>query len=438
MNKKNALTKTPTQKTIIWSLGLLCLLLLASIIIPGGGVWLNIAGMLESVAGVSVLISYNLSPQSRVYDLDNYVPLNVFDERFGGANKQIATKAGLTGEPMLDVGPYYEGYTEYRDTLSELCWTSFIFWVLFILVFIAMYLMLKKRGLGAFVPAVVMLGCIFAAPLLCVGTLVVFNTINAGGVYITTELTALIIFLCGYFRTEGNRQKDGTHIGQEDIDVLTATTNADAERIEEIIMDEPVKFSLAPVGDGVETSAFGGTPACELAIDKDMQSVPNVESVIVQEETPNQTAPAERVSTKAKEKRKYCSRCGNEIDPTTKKCTGCGKQYFKFNKSVAIILVLVTALASVSTLSVYQFENNQKLQLQIDALKSELKDVQAQKDSQTLDTKIAISHMRVIIGNQVHKIDCPKVNPDMRYRIIGIEGRIQAILSGYKSCPVCN
>jgi len=25
---------------------------------------------------------------------------------------------------------------------------------------------------------------------------------------------------------------------------------------------------------------------------------------------------------------KYCSRCGNAIDPTTKKCTGCGKQYF--------------------------------------------------------------------------------------------------------------
>lgn len=26
--------------------------------------------------------------------------------------------------------------------------------------------------------------------------------------------------------------------------------------------------------------------------------------------------------------KRFCSKCGNEIDPTTMKCTGCGKQYF--------------------------------------------------------------------------------------------------------------
>lgn len=48
---------------------------------------------------------------------------------------------------------------------------------------------------------------------------------------------------------------------------------------------------------------------------------------------------------------KYCSQCGSQIDPVTKKCTGCGKQYFKgikLNKfsitTIALSTLLITSI----------------------------------------------------------------------------------------------
>ena len=41
---------------------------------------------------------------------------------------------------------------------------------------------------------------------------------------------------------------------------------------------------------------------------------------------------------------KYCSRCGGKINNETKKCTGCGKQYFKGfkgNKTLTILLIIM-------------------------------------------------------------------------------------------------
>jgi cell division protein FtsB len=51
-----------------------------------------------------------------------------------------------------------------------------------------------------------------------------------------------------------------------------------------------------------------------------------------------------------KQTEKYCSRCGQIIDSSTKKCRGCGKQYFKgFSlKTVFIILLSVLLVASLA------------------------------------------------------------------------------------------
>lgn len=63
-------------------------------------------------------------------------------------------------------------------------------------------------------------------------------------------------------------------------------------------------------------------------------------------------------TTPQNKKIKYCSRCGHLIDPETKQCTGCGKQYFNFkglpwkkaiNVAAAILLVTFLTVAIVQT-----------------------------------------------------------------------------------------
>ena len=58
-----------------------------------------------------------------------------------------------------------------------------------------------------------------------------------------------------------------------------------------------------------------------------------------------------------KGKVRYCSLCGSQIDGYTKKCTGCGKQYFrgfKFNKFSVTVLILSLALIASIIVNVCQ------------------------------------------------------------------------------------
>ena len=45
---------------------------------------------------------------------------------------------------------------------------------------------------------------------------------------------------------------------------------------------------------------------------------------------------------------KYCSRCGKVIDPVTKKCRGCGKQYFKGISAKTVCIILLSILFAAS------------------------------------------------------------------------------------------
>lgn len=56
----------------------------------------------------------------------------------------------------------------------------------------------------------------------------------------------------------------------------------------------------------------------------------------------------------------YCKKCGSPINGITKKCNGCGKQYFKISKRVfAVTLVAVIAVGLVGT-NVYQYITNKQ------------------------------------------------------------------------------
>jgi len=72
------------------------------------------------------------------------------------------------------------------------------------------------------------------------------------------------------------------------------------------------------------------------------------------------TKVAESTAAPAKGKAKYCSLCGSRIDSNTKKCTGCGKQYFKGISwtIVLFILVIILAIALVFVITTSNNENS--------------------------------------------------------------------------------
>lgn len=67
-------------------------------------------------------------------------------------------------------------------------------------------------------------------------------------------------------------------------------------------------------------------------------------------ETSISTGHAEAAQTNLppRKKVKYCKRCGSLIDPDTKKCCGCGKQYFRQKMGVPIIVLTIICIISVS------------------------------------------------------------------------------------------
>jgi len=98
----------------------------------------------------------------------------------------------------------------------------------------------------------------------------------------------------------------------------------------------------------------------EVCVDQNEYRLPEAEEIIVIEGKENRTNP-EPEKTKQIEnadkkrsnvRQRYCKYCGHEINSNTKKCTGCGKQYFKFKVkpfvSVLVVLFLVVTYFGVN------------------------------------------------------------------------------------------
>lgn len=88
------------------------------------------------------------------------------------------------------------------------------------------------------------------------------------------------------------------------------------------------------------------------------------------------TAPAPTPQSGKPVKIKYCSRCGSAIDNKTKKCTGCGKQYFRglrFTKFSVTVIILVLVFAALSALCVLQYINVDRLETKVSDLEQQVK-----------------------------------------------------------------
>ena len=104
----------------------------------------------------------------------------------------------------------------------------------------------------------------------------------------------------------------------------TQTTNAPIKAVHETKSSEqPIHICLSE--EGVPSQTYGNyhVRGSDIMLVRDNES-PKVSSTSKTVVQPKKVVPPTEVRAS-----RYCSRCGNAIDPTTKKCIGCGKQYFK-------------------------------------------------------------------------------------------------------------
>lgn len=180
-----------------------------------------------------------------------------------------------------------------------------------------------------------------------------------------------------------------------------------------------------------------------------------------QQSAPTSMAPTNKHSTSYSPNRKlrYCSHCGKIIDHNTKKCTGCGKQYFrgipwKLLVKVALILMLIT-----SCVFNYYFYNeiksleseNEVLEKQVDVLTNDKIRLERSKqyllaDKNNLINKIESYSSKISFFDQFivfvvddgtklyHTYDCSKFGDESfwAYNISAAENK------GYKPCSLCH
>ena len=151
--------------------------------------------------------------------------------------------------------------------------------------------------------------------------------------------------------------------------------------------------------------------------------------------------------TTEKEKKKYCSKCGALIDFTTKKCTGCGKQYFKGIPSIIYILIILLLLVCLCIMTFSS--NSQRSQLQYykdnyESYKTKYETSQEQINSLREEVQINTNKLQFIDNyvvfieddgtNLYHIYECEEFVGEEFY-VLNTEW---AVAEGYKPCSKCH
>lgn len=154
-----------------------------------------------------------------------------------------------------------------------------------------------------------------------------------------------------------------------------------------------------------------------------------------------------RVMSKKERRPRYCSRCGSIIDNETKKCTGCGKQYFKgirFSKSSVVIIVLLVAVIGLTVLNINQYDD---CQFYKDNCK--MKDEQIENwrnraatlEAQISEYKSKVEFMDEYVvcveddgTNLYHRYECERFVGNS-FWVFNVD---TAEVRGYRACPNCH
>ena len=140
---------------------------------------------------------------------------------------------------------------------------------------------------------------------------------------------------------------------------------------------------------------------------------------------------------------RYCQKCGGVVDPETKICTKCGKQYFKFPKkqmgrAVVVLLFLAMAggLAYLYTQNQALVKENESISHQLRKAKLSYTTVYSNYQSITKEYGFYHNHAVIILDNQpyYHSFGCSSLPLLDNKRILNIEA---AIDYGYEPCPEC-
>ncbi len=89
----------------------------------------------------------------------------------------------------------------------------------------------------------------------------------------------------------------------------------------------------------------------------------------------------------------YCKRCGGSVDKISRKCSGCGKQYFRLKAILPALLISLVGLLLVG-LNILQYLNNRTNELH----RGELEQSIAEKDARLLEVEQTIANKDTYIS----------------------------------------
>jgi hypothetical protein len=114
------------------------------------------------------------------------------------------------------------------------------------------------------------------------------------------------------------------------------------------------------------------------------------------------TAPAPTAApvSQGDKKGAFCKKCGSAIDPNTKKCSGCGKQYFNAKKTIPIVLLSVLLVASIG-FNVLQYLQSREAIETVATQTTQIEKLEKEVASQ----KSTISKQKTKINNLEKEVD---------------------------------
>lgn len=152
-------------------------------------------------------------------------------------------------------------------------------------------------------------------------------------------------------------------------------------------------------------------------------------------------------SRRKAEKNIYCKKCGGLIDNKSRRCDGCGKQYFKLPKVTLAKIALLLLFCGLVGLNVYQYATHQSTELALNSeIQSSEKSLASYKESyiavsslnEEMRTELYFWSNSAVIctttGAKYHHYGCEHLKDVKSIYIYNVEN---AKAQGYTPCLDC-